>query len=138
MDVKVNNIAFKLVAVGWGSTAAAEGAVAFARDRLRDNPSTDLDAIAKEAAHALNVLRGSLVLQPIKPTVGVIEMRLVSAFERPSQGTRKVTAKDLARRLDLRLDAHTVRLVGGALRRHVGPPRHYGGALVWDVPNVWK
>lgn len=137
MDVKLNGLAFRLTAVGWGSQKTAAEAAAFARERLRNTPTADLEAVAVETAEVLNCLRGSFTLRPVQAAVGAVEEQLVALLRRPAHGTVATTAKDLARRLRLRLDVGTLRALGAALRRHVGDPRRSNGETLWDVPNVW-
>ncbi len=141
MIVHVYGKPFHLLAVGWGAPQHAADVLDFAAARLRDGSvDHDLTALAREAASSLGCLRGSYSLRPV-PTKGApphIEERLAAAFARPASGLRRMTATDLARRLGLPLDIGTVRHVGAALRRQVGPPRKASGTIVWEVPNVWS
>lgn len=138
MDVKLNGLAFRMRAAGWGSQKLTEEALSYARERLRNEPTADLEQVAVDAAAELRCLRGSFILRPVQAAVGAIEEQLVAALRRPAAGTVAMTAKDLARRLRLRMDVGTLRALGAALRRHVGDPRRSNGETLWDFPNVWR
>lgn len=148
MIVHVYGKPFHLLAVGWGTARDAEAALEFAVRRLSDGSTNhNLTAIASIAAITLGCPRGSYTLRPARayevaggqPTFGRgdIENRVAAMLARPANGTRRMTAMDVARRLDLDLDIGTARFVGAALRRQLGPPRTSSGMSIWEVPNVW-
>jgi hypothetical protein len=137
MNILINGMAFIVQSVGWGSRRHTEEALGYARQRLRDDPTADLDKVAVDAATELGCLRGSFILRPANLEMGVIGARVAALLARPSSDYRRMTAKDVTRRLGLKLDIGTCRKVGAALRRHLGDPRTSNGHTVWDVPDVW-